>query len=609
MTATVQQARPKVADQANLLDLIDAAAKAVTRSSRDDLALRLSSIRERVSDSRLRVAVVGELKQGKSQLVNSLINAGACTVGDDEATAVPTQVHFSETASAALVVGTGGGAVSRVAVDLADIHRITPTTPMAKGQPVLRLEIGVPSAVLREGLMLIDTPGVGGHGNPHLASTLGLLQTSDAVFFVTDASRELTEPETDFLRQAAGVCPAAACIVTKTDLYPHWREVVNADRAHLAKADIDLPVLPVSALLRGYALERRDEALNLESGFLELFRFLRDDVAQTVSAALRRLAGYEVSAAMEHLILGARSELATLRDPARHAERLAELETARSRVEELHKRSALWQQTLNDGVGDLVADIEHDLRDRLRHVQRAAEETVDSTDPGPAWEELGEWLQDQAAKAVGDNFVWAHERSLWLAEQVGEHFALDHTVDLPDLEVNDVEGLLEPVADLAVIESGKLGITDKVMVGMRGSYGGILMVGLAATLVGMALINPLSLGAGVIFGRRAYREDMENRLQKRRADAKMAIRQYADDVAFQTGKESRDRLRHVQRQLRDHFTAIAGQTLRSLNESVRTAQDAINLSKRERESRIAELERALIDLCQRKESAQRLVAK
>ncbi|MCW4352563.1 dynamin family protein [Hoyosella sp. YIM 151337] len=589
--------------------MVDTALRAVTKSGRDDLARKLIAVRERVSDSRLRVAVVGELKQGKSQLVNSLINAGACTVGDDEATAVPTQVHYAEQAAAFLALSDTSGNVSRQPVPLDEIHAITPLTPFAAGQSVLRLEIGIPSPVLREGLMLIDTPGVGGHGNPRLASTLSLLQTSDAVFFVTDASRELTVPEVDFLRQAAGVCPAAACVVTKTDLYPHWREIAAANERHLAEARIEIPVLAVSALLRGYALQRRDESLNQESGFLELFRFLRDDVAETVSGTLRRLAATDVTAATEHLIISMRAELASLRDPARHAERLADFEKARTRVEELHKRSALWQQTLNDGVMDLVADIEHDLRDRLRHVQRAAEETVDTTDPGPAWEELGGWLEDQAAKAVGDNFVWAHERSLWLAEQVGEHFALDHAVDIPDIELDDVEGVLEPVADLGEIESGKLSVTDKVMVGMRGSYGGILMVGLATTLVGMALINPLSIGAGVIFGARAYKEDMANRLQKRRADAKMAIRQYTDDVAFQTGKESRDRLRWVQRQLRDHFTDIAGQTLRSLNDSVRTAQEAVNLSKRDREVRIAQLESSLAELTELKAAAQRMLGK
>jgi hypothetical protein len=80
---------------------------------------------------------------------------------------------------------------------------------------------------------------------------------------------------------------------------------------------------------------------------------------------------------------------------------------------------------------------------------------------------------------------------------------------------------------------------------------------------------------------------------KRRADAKSAIRRYADDVSFQVGKESKDRLRLVQRLLRDHFTDIAEQALRSINESLRATQEAAKLESSERAGRIAQLEENL----------------
>ena len=70
------------------------------------------------------------------------------------------------------------------------------------------------------------------------------------MIFVTDASQELTGPEVAFLRQALERCPAAVCVVTKTDLYPAWRRIVELDRRHLANAGIDLPVIPVSSFLR-----------------------------------------------------------------------------------------------------------------------------------------------------------------------------------------------------------------------------------------------------------------------------------------------------------------------------------------------------------------------
>ncbi|MGW0045369.1 dynamin family protein [Rhodococcus sp. NPDC003348] len=570
-----------------LLDEVGAIARAAGRA---DLGTRLAGARSRLVDPRMRVVVVGQLKQGKSQLVNALLNLNICSVGDDETTAVATVVQNAQSPSAELVLAEPGLDPVRVPVPIDELAALTPTTPLAGGREVLRVEVNVPSPLLADGLVLVDTPGVGGHGNPHAASTLGLLTAADAVLVLSDASQEFTEPELAFLRQVRALCPAVACLVSKTDLHPHWREIVDADHGHLDRAGLEVPLIPVSSLLRTHALRLQDADLNAESGFAALYDFLREQVRTRTEAATRRSVALDVRSAAEHLTLTLGSELAALRDPAKGAAAVAELQKAKAVAEELQKKSSLWQQTLADGIADLAADIDHDLRDRLRRVTREAEETVDDGDPGKDWPQLGEWLQQQVATSIGDNFVWAHDRSVWLAEVVAGHFADSGAVALPHLDVADLDGVLEPVAALSDLESGRIGITQKVLVGMRGSYGGVLMFGLITTMMGMALVNPISVGAGLLLGTKAYREDRQGRVLKRRSEAKMAIRRFVDDVSFQVSKESKDRLRLIQRALRDHFSAIAEQTLRSLGESLRGAQEAANLASAQRTRRIAEIE-------------------
>ncbi|MFD4295049.1 dynamin family protein [Rhodococcus sp. NPDC058532] len=581
---------PSAQATTHLVGRLDEVAAIARAANRADLTARLAGARSRLVDPRMRVVVVGTLKQGKSQLVNALLNLNVCSVGDDETTAVATVVQNAQTPSAELVLAEPGLDPVRVPVPLDELAALTPSTPLAAGREVLRVEVNVPSPLLADGLVLVDTPGVGGHGNPHAASTLGLLTAADAVLVLSDASQEFTEPELAFLRQVRALCPAVACLISKTDLYPHWRAIVDADRGHLERAGLAVPLIPVSSVLRSHALRLRDDDLHTESGFAALYDFLREQVRTRTEAATRRAVALDVRSAAEHLSLGLGSELAALRDPARGAAAVAELQRAKAAAEDLQKKSSLWQQTLADGIADLAADIDHDLRDRLRRVTREAEETVDEGDPGKDWPQLGEWLQEQVATSIGDNFVWAHDRSVWLAEVVAGHFADAGAVALPHLDVADLDGVLEPVASLADLESGRIGITQKVLVGMRGSYGGVLMFGLITTMMGMALVNPISVGAGLLLGTKAYREDREGRVLKRRGEAKMAIRRFVDDVSFQVGKESKDRLRLIQRALRDHFAAIAEQTLRSLAESLRSAQEGANLASAERARRIAELE-------------------
>jgi hypothetical protein len=143
------------------------------------------------------------------------------------------------------------------------------------------------------------------------------------------------------------------------------------------------------------------------------------------------------------------------------------------------------------------------------------------------------------------------------------------------------------------LDEGRINPMQKVLIGMRGSYGGVLMFGLLTGLFGMALINPLSVGAGLLLGRKAYREDKDARLKRRQAEAKALVRRQLDDVVFQVGKQLKDRLRLVQRTTRDHFTEIAQEHHRSLSDSVAAAQKAATTYTLEKDIRIREIKAEL----------------
>jgi hypothetical protein len=222
-------------------------------------------------------------------------------------------------------------------------------------------------------------------------------------------------------------------------------------------------------------------------------------------------------------------------------------------------------------------------------VQREAEASIDEGDPGPIWEQITEWIDQRINAAVSETFVWTDERSRWLCEEVAEQFFEGQT-EIPLFAVGDTEGVLDPVDRIAGVDSGQMGAAEKIFIGVRGSYGGVLMVGLATGLIGLSLINPLSLLAGVLVGRRAYREDMTNRLARRRFEAKTVVRRHIEEVIFQVGKQLRDRLRLVQRAARDHFGGMADELHRSLGEAVLAAKQAASTYASGRDNRVRELQ-------------------
>lgn len=572
------------------VELVDLTLKAAHAYQRPDLATRLQQTRARLADPDVRVLVVGEFKQGKSQLVNALVNAPVCPVDDDIATAVPTVVKHAETTVVTLVrEGAPGAAPQRTEVAVAQLAEYVSEAGNPGNRARLTYaEIGLPRKLLAGGLVLVDTPGVGGLGSAHGAATMSALPSADAVLLVSDTAQEYTGPELEFLDAAMKLCPNVACVLTKTDLYPHWRRIMELDRLHLRDAGVRAEVFPVSSTLRLQAAKTKDTALMDESGFRELVDFLLRRVVARSDDLDRRSAGQDVLVVAEQLGSGMRAELAVQEDPERLEGLVAELTRAKGRADELKQRSSRWQVTLNDGVQDLQSDIDYDLRDRLRSIGREAEQLVDDADPAEVWDQFAEWFHQQVSAAAAANFVWAAERARWLSGQVAEHFAEGADTALPDLRFAD-QGMAAKVDPMQQPEAERFGIGQKLFTGMRGGYGGMLMIGMATTVAGIGLLNPLSLGAALLFGGKTVRDERRRVLLRRRADAKTAVRKHVDEVTFQVGKDSRDMLRATQRQLRDHYSALAEEVSTSLAGSVAAAQSAVKTTTSERERRMRDL--------------------
>lgn len=592
--------RDKDAEQAPIVDIVRDVGDLAASTGRADLAERLEQTSARLHDPGVRVVVVGEFKQGKSKLINALVNAPACPVDDDIATSVPMTVGYADEPSAWVLVqtdapanGSAKGSAARVVerqeIPLEDLAQfVSEHGNPANERNLVSAEVLLPRELLKGGLNLVDSPGVGGLDSSNALATLSALSTAHAVLLVSDASQEYTEPEVQFLKHAMRISPNVAAVLAKTDLYPQWREVESIDRGHLEDVG-DVPMFAVSSDLRLLAAETQDRELNDESGFPALVAHLRREVLGRSELIHERSAVHDLLSVVEQLAMSLRAELNALQNPQDTPRMIAELEDAKAKADEFRGRSARWQVTLTDGVTDLIADMEHDLRDRLRTVQREAEQAIDGGDPGPIWDQISEWIDQRATAAVTETFVWTDERSRWLSEEVADLFSEGES-SIPAIDVGSTEGVLDPVEPISGLDSGRMGAGEKIYLGVRGSYGGVLMVGLATGLIGMALINPLSLLAGILVGRRAYREDMHARLARRQQEAKLLVRRYIDEVIFQVGKQLKDRLRLVQRTARDHFGSMAEELHRSLSEALTSAKAAAGSYTATRDERVIALQ-------------------
>ncbi|MFC6013256.1 GTPase [Nocardia lasii] len=567
---------------APVLSLVDELRELVRSAGRNDLDARLGMVRARISDPRVRIVVVGEPQAGMSTLVNSLV--GSPVSATEGKPSVPVIVEYGAAPTAMLVKSAPGGRVERVPVDPLD------PLPALTTLGVLRAEFAEPSELLADGLVVMDAPGA----SAHQAAAWSMIAAADVVLYAADAAAELTEAQLDYLRRIEQVCPSVVCVLTKIDRNPHWSLTQRRNRTLLDGAGLNFAVAPVSGLLHRQATEYGDQQRDAESGVPQLIDHLYESVVARADSVAVAAAVRDIALITDQLTVTLRAEAETLRDPHRRAEITQRLAAARTAADQLRQRTATWQVTLVDGSAELGADIEHDLRHRLRSLVREAEAEITRTDPAHKWADFASELDARICEAVEENFVMAHYRAVELTEQVASKFPPDNrTPPLPELRLTNPGDVLEPVQPLEPLESAKAGVGQQLLTALRGSYGGILMVGLVTSLLDMSLVNWYSVGAGVLLGINALWDDRKSRKQRRQAEAKVAVARLADDVIFQVGKESRNRLRTLQRVLRDHYTEIAAEVGRTADEALRAAEETGLRYGDHRELRITEIDAGL----------------
>jgi hypothetical protein len=576
--------------------LLDRTVDEVRRRGRADLEPRLARELAAVRAPVCRVVVVGEFDKGKSTLINALLNARVCAADADRATTVPIVVRHGERHEARPVdaAGTAGEPLSA-----AELER--------PGDGVRSVEVTLPRRLLQDGVVLVDTPGVGGGLTAaHAAVTLRALTSADLVLFVTDAGQEFTAPEFAFLQRAAQLCTRLVCAVTKTDFYPSWRRIVQRDRERLAEAGLDVPVVALSAPLRRHGLHRGDRRAVVESGYPWLADLLRTAAA---GCARSTMAGAVAAAgsALTQLLDPLAAEHEALLDPAGRQRQRAGWTVAVQRAEQLKSGGARWQQVLGDRLRAFTTDVDHDLTVRLRAVQVEVHQRIADEHPEEAWTTLQPWLHRRTNEALLDHVQFVTRAVDGVVDEVAAVFGAAATELRVAVDVGGSRaGADVTLGALPVDRSGRFQVA---LVMARNVSAGTLVTHTAGVVLGLSL--PVTLpAAGIVallLARKSWRSAQASQLRMVRADAERAVAEYFKEVELSARKDSRDRVELARQQLRDTLTERAKE-LAAATAKTLTALDAdLKRDEQARAVRLAEVAAELPSLRGQQHAARALL--
>jgi hypothetical protein len=540
--------------------------------------------------------VAGEFKAGKSSLVNALIGADVCPVDDDVATSVPTVVRYAPEptlqvrragdAGAGDGHGGDGEAADGEAGDargLEEIDRLADYATEA-GNPGNRdqlriLEVGVPSARLRDGLVLVDTPGVGGLGSAYTSATMTAVAMAQAVLFVSDASQEYTRPELDFLAAVRTACPEVVAVLSKVDVVPDWKRIRDLDEQWLAGAGVTGPLVPVSAELELLGRRHGRPELGDESGMAAVVARL-GDVAGSVARATAGAAVSDVHAVVAQLAAPVRAEHQALADPVAV---IAALEQAEHRARALTGDGAEWLGALDDGVVELEADVDDELARRMKVVLDQAEQTVRATDPASGWEAFEAALTRQVSGEIAAVAARLMESANALADQLARDFAEHEAVIAAPLPA---PGRVAFVDQAALIPTAEATRWRGVLV--DAGWGGLEALGVLGsilTFTSISLFNPFSLVIGAFIGGKTLRDSRRRELERRRAQAVESVARYVQDAVRAADRELKSTTRRIRRDLRTTYQRRADALERSARESRAAAERTIGTDPGQRETR------------------------
>jgi GTP-binding protein EngB required for normal cell division len=570
--------------------LVTEAREFAARLDRDDLAERLAEIRRRTSRTDTVVCVVGEFKKGKSALINALLGSAVCPVDDDLATTAVTLVRYGDTSSAVVQRRVDGESV----LESIDPDAV-PEWTLERGDRDRRrdvdlVEVRLPNPMLQGGLTLVDTPGVGGLNAGHAAATLAFLPSADALVFVTDASAELSGPELEFLASARGAGPPVLVAVTKIDMYPEWRRIVDIDVGHLAAIGLVERPFPLSAVLRTRSDERDDE-----SGYGAFTDALLGDVMERARTATLATALADVRWVLGQLREPLAAERAALADPSAAVGIASELAAVRDRLATLEHADAAWSTRLDDEFTALRGTIAFDFQREMRGILREIQAEIEATDPGGTWPELNVRIQDEIATAVRGAFRRATTGAAEVQSTIAGMLADEETGggEIAPSMAFDIEEFWTGAPEFEGRTRSRLGAGYGVVTGAKA---GVDLLGLVGTLLGAAIVGPAVLGVAAIYGGKEVIDERRRRLTDRRQQARTFVSDLVEEIRFQVEGRLTRVLDEMQRQMRARFMERIAELRRTMGASAAALERAAAQEAASRQTRQAEVEATIADL-------------
>lgn len=324
-----------------------------------------------------RIVVMGEIKKGKSSFINAMLGVeNLVPVSTDVATSTIYKICYGEKISYKVFFTEKSGKKSETIVATELEKYGTEAGNPGNEKEVDFIQVFVPSAILKNGLVIIDTPGLGGLFKEHKKVTYEYVPRADAVFLVTDSVESpIGKAELDLLQDLNGITSHIYFIQTKA--------AVVDKKSRLARRENNLRILKDAGY--GDVTSRYfmvDSRLKFEADQYKDIQDLRDSGYPLVMALVEQGLKPNVRNIMiKKAILEFRPFFDAVATKLDSKKRIIYADTAEKR-KELQQEIENADKALQEWDKTKLPDMLDDFQKQLAGIRRSAEDTLNKCRPG-----------------------------------------------------------------------------------------------------------------------------------------------------------------------------------------------------------------------------------
>lgn len=174
----------------------------------------LTEVLEKLSKEEFYLAFLGLFKRGKSTLINALLGLQVLPTGVVPVTSVITRIRYGQELTAKISFSDGSATV--LSVDALKDY-VTEAGNPDNAKNVTIADVFAPVPILKDGLILIDTPGVGSTFFAGTKVTFQFLNRTDFAVFVVAVDPPVGQQELEFLNSIAAQSDRIIVVLNKID--------------------------------------------------------------------------------------------------------------------------------------------------------------------------------------------------------------------------------------------------------------------------------------------------------------------------------------------------------------------------------------------------------